>query len=211
MGAEKLNVTPLTPVAGLFIVCSLIGALLVQVDPQGLLWRYLLYMPYPIEGTALIYENQYWRLLTPMFLHFGLPHIVFNCLLLWILGIAIEERGGSVRLLLLLLCCGVVSNMAQYVYTHHPFFGGMSGAVYGLIAYIIVVNKCSRHNQIAVPPALLWVTVVSMLLGFTGILDYIFGISIANWAHLSGFIAGIVLGIVDCIYQWLYGRYIVRR
>lgn len=194
-----MNATPLTPVVGVFMVMSLLGALVVQLDPQGLLWQYLLYMPTDYQSAADSHGHQYWRMLTPIFLHFGLAHIVFNCLLLWILGSAVERSVGSTRLLILLMIAGVFSNVVQYQYTAYPLFGGLSGALYGVIGYIIVWNAFTTYRKVPVPPALLWLAIISMLLGFLGILSYILGGKVANAAHLGGFISGLVIALLDVL------------
>lgn len=208
MGSEQLNV-PLTPVVAFFLVASVLGGLLVQLDPQGLLWPYLLYTPVSDASFDLVYGHQYWRLLTPVFLHFGLLHITFNGLLLWILGTVIESRRGSAYLFVLLFLSGIVSNVAQYWYTSYPLFGGLSGALFGLAGYVIVCNTLKRAPHIAVPPGLLWMVVISMLLGLAGILNYILGVRVANGAHLSGFLTGVVLGLAEACY--LFFAAYVRR
>lgn len=209
MGSKHLGRTPFTPVVAFFLVASVLGALLLQLDPSGFLWPHLLYMPpdATATGTALVYKHQYWRLLTPLFLHFGLVHIVFNGLLLWILGVAIELRRGSVHLLVLLLLCGLTSNVAQYWYTGYPLFGGLSGALFGLTGYIIVCNQFLKAPPIEVPPALLWMLVITMVIGFTGLLNYVFGGRVANLAHASGFMAGIMAGLVVVLCDYLCTRF----
>jgi GlpG protein len=79
-------------------------------------------------------------------------------------------------------------------------FGGLSGAIYGLCGYTIAINLSSSSIKIPIPVALLWVSTIFLLLGFTGIMDIVLGASIANMAHLGGFISGVVLGLVDALY-----------
>ena len=74
--------------------------------------------------------TQPWRLLTPVFMHFGLMHVAFNLLWWFELGRIIEEYESGWQLLMLLVIIGLFSNIWQYTMTG-PSFGGMSGVVYG--------------------------------------------------------------------------------
>ena len=88
------------------------------------------------EEIAVLFDGmggQYWRLVTPVFLHFGWLHIAFNCLWLWELGGRVERVMGHVNMLLLFLAIAVVSNVCQFVFGGAGLFGGMSGVVYGLM------------------------------------------------------------------------------
>lgn len=199
---------PLTPVVGFFLVCSALCAVLVQLDPSGLVWSYLLFSPPGVfvDPHDLVYQDQYWRLFTPMFLHVGLLHIVMNGLLLWILGSAVEvRRGGSVILLCLLLLCGLGSNVAQHLQDAGPF-GGLSGALFGLVGYIMFSNRYFMRPPIEVPSALLWMLVITMLIGFTGLLNFVIGGRVANAAHLGGFVTGVLIAVVVMAYRTITGR-----
>jgi GlpG protein len=146
-------------------------------------------------GTAPFAEvrhGEVWRLVTPMLVHFGVPHIVFNMLWMWDLGRLIELLKGSAFLSLFVLATGIASNVAQYVITGNPLFGGMSGVVYALLAYVWMQG---RHN-----PRFGYVlhkSTVAMMLGWyvlcwTGMLG-----PIANWAHTAGLALGAAWGYAE--------------
>ena len=59
-------------------------------------------------------QGQYLSLVTPIFLHFGLMHLAFNCIWLAMLGSKIEQQQGSIHLFLLVVACGAASNIVQY-------------------------------------------------------------------------------------------------
>ncbi len=142
-----------------------------------------------------ILDGQLWRLVTPIFLHFDIMHVTFNATILWFLGHQVESREGSLRLLLLVLFTGVISNVGQYYFSLGHLFGGMSGVNYGLLAYCGYKNFVSSPPAFFLPSGFFIVSVVMMLLGFLNVFALL-GYSIANWAHLAGFIAGLLLAII---------------
>ncbi len=128
--------------------------------------------------------GQFWRLLTPIFIHFGILHIVFNMLWLWELGGALERRLGAAALGTMVVILGVASNLGQYFY-QGPAFGGMSGVVYGLLGYFWMQGRHNprfgmRLHKPIVIMMLVWFVIC--WLGFVG--------HIANMAHTVGLLLG---------------------
>src|SRR5262249_44828674 len=75
----------------------------------------------PYEGIPEVRYGEVWRLVTPILIHFGPIHLLFNMMMLYPLGSAIEMRRGSWRFLMLVLVLAVTSNLAEY-YLGHPRF-----------------------------------------------------------------------------------------
>lgn len=154
---------------------------------------------YPIPRMLVfggIAEGELWRLVTPIFVHFGLMHFVFNGLWLSLLGGRIEMLLGPVHLLLLVLVSAVISNMAQFVWTGSVAFGGMSGVIYALLGYIWIRNLLSPHPMLALPKELIGFMLFWLLFCMTGVLDFLLGVGIANAAHFGGLIVGMLLGLI---------------
>ena len=152
-----------------------------------------------------IKKGEVWRLFTPIFLHFGLMHIVFNMLGLWQLGQVLETGMRTARFSLLVLLIALVSNVTQAL-ASGPGFGGMSGVVYGLFGYMMIRSKYHpaggpRLNQQYTVMMLIW-----LVLGFTGSVG-----PIANGAHLAGLLTGGVMGFASALHGGAWGQIKRRR
>ncbi|MFC0445994.1 rhomboid family intramembrane serine protease [Pseudidiomarina halophila] len=134
--------------------------------------------------------QQPWRFLTPTLLHFSILHFLFNVFWWWYLGGRFERTYGSVYLLIALFSCAVFSNVMQFMVSG-PYFGGLSGVVYGLFGIAVVVAWQRPRHPLYLPIGLIGFMLVWLLLGYTDLL----WVNVANTAHSAGLIAGLVLGI----------------
>lgn len=189
------------PVVLLTILLGAVGALLVHFDPQLTWVKWLTFQPVQVMGQYLglasvvtgLEQGEYWRLITPIFLHFGLFHIVFNALWVWEFGRRIERVLGSGTLLLLVLSVGLLSNSAQYLWTGPSLFGGLSGVLYGLMGFLWIFNRLRPHPVLTLQPGIIGFMLVWVVLGMTGAIDFFMDGSIANAAHVGGLVAGMLL------------------
>ena len=148
-----------------------------------------------LEHTYLI-NNEWWRLITPTFLHFSITHLAFNSLWIYILGSKIERMDGRALFVMVFVLTSVLSNAGQLLWSQQYMFGGLSGAVYGLLGYCFILELDKKRSRYNLPEALYLFMFIWLLVGFTGILN-IFGFSnIANTAHLVGMIAGFIIGLI---------------
>ena len=154
-------------------------------NPQAIHW---LFLSEYSRGLPEIMSGQIWRLFTPIIIHFGLLHIVFNMLWLFDLGNAVEQRQGFGRLTLLILSIAAISNLAQYFWDG-PIFGGMSGVVYGLLGYVWIQGKLNPNAGIGLHQQIVVMMLIWFVLCWTGLLG-----NIANMAHTVGLLMGIVFG-----------------
>jgi GlpG protein len=143
-------------------------------------------------GTlGFIFESwELWRLITPVFLHFDIMHLVFNMVLLWVFGRQLELHEKRITLLMLLLVFAVIPNVTQNLLVGIRF-GGMSGVVYAVLGYCWLSNRIGSRAVFAFPNAMMGLMVGWMLLGFTDILTWIGLPAMANMAHLGGLVAGL--------------------
>ena len=178
------------PMVVLLILGSVIGAIVVEISSP--MPGYLLYNLF-YNGLE---QGEYLRLITPMFLHFGLMHLAFNCIWLAMLGSKIEQQQGSIHLFLLVVACGAASNIVQYEWSGSMYFGGMSGVIYALLGYLWVKHKLRPVNNEPLPSGIMLFMVGWLLFCMTGVLELTVGIAVANAAHFSGLISGLVMGAI---------------
>jgi GlpG protein len=140
-----------------------------------------------------IREGEVWRLITPIFLHYGFLHIFFNMLWLRDLGSMIEGRQSSWLLAVLVLAIAAVSNLAQFLVIGYHF-GGMSGVVYGLLGYIWIRGKYDPGSGLFLHSS----TVTMMIIWFFVCLIGLMG-PIANTAHGVGLLMGMAWGFISSL------------
>lgn len=149
--------------------------------------------------TEMLKTGQVWRLVTPVFLHFGVLHILFNMMWLRQLGAAVEFVRGTRRFVLLFLLLAVGSNVVQF-YWGGPAFGGMSGVVFGLIGYVWMKGRYQPQLGLGLMPDQVVYSILWLLLCLGGTMG-----PIANGAHLGGFLIGILIGARQAILARLRG------
>lgn len=156
-----------------------------RVDPSG---RY-------VRGLPEISHGEFWRLLTPVFVHFTPLHLLFNMLWLLDLGSMIEARRGTGRLGLLVIVIGIGSNLAQYWWGGAgPAFNGMSGVVYGLLGYIWMKGKFDPASGLYLHPHTVAMMLIWFFLCLTGWVP-----RVANMAHAAGLSLGIAWGFLGSL------------
>jgi len=150
-------------------------------------------------GLTEILSGQFWRIITPVFLHFNYLHIIFNLLWLNNLGSQIEKRKGTKFLLSFLLVTAALSNLTQFLITG-PAFGGMSGVVYGLFGYVWIKSRLDPADGFHIDQTISFIMFGFFFFCFTGL----FG-GIANWAHAGGLLTGLAWGYGSA-YRWNRGK-----
>ncbi|MCS5594501.1 MAG: rhomboid family intramembrane serine protease [Porticoccaceae bacterium] len=186
------------PAVTSLVALSALGGMLVSVDYSAATQNL---------SFSGITDNQYWRLITPIFLHFGMLHFVFNSLWLSMLGSRIEQSMGSLHLIVVVLVSGLVSNIAQYSWSGTVNFGGMSGVVYALLGYIWIKNTLVPQRLLSLPKGIVGFMVGWLFLCMTPVVTFFIGVGIANAAHLGGLFVGLLLGLAFGLLQRLKGEY----
>jgi GlpG protein len=141
-----------------------------------------------MEFLAEVRAGQVWRLITPIFIHFGPLHLLFNMLWLSDLGAMIEKRQGMLRLALLVVLLAITSNLGQY-WVDGPIFGGMSGVVYGLFGYVWLRGQCDPASGLTLSSSTVWMMLAWYFLCLFGVIPHV-----ANSAHTVGLLVGVLWG-----------------
>ena len=139
--------------------------------------------------NQLIAAGEYWRLVTPIFLHAGMLHVGVNAYSLYVLGPAIERPFGQARFLAIYMLSGIAGAIASFALTPNPSIGA-SGAIFGLAGGLIpflfrnrrIFGEDRAKRQLF---AILRVIALNLVIGFVaaGLID--------NWCHLGGLACGL--------------------
>ena len=169
----------------LLAVTSFIG--LVQLIP-GIgteITRALLFNAAYLYPDLSLLPFEPWRLLTAMFVHGGFFHLALNMLALWMLGQNLEPLLGRARFIALYLISGLGGSVAVAVIAPQTSTVGASGAIFGLMAALLIVGRHIGANV----TGLLVILGVNFALGF-------FLRNIAWQAHLGGAVIGALIAFI---------------
>ena len=158
-----------------------------SVTSYSLTGRYLRWT----KGLREIREGQVWRVITPIFIHFGPLHLIFNMMWLFDLGTMIERRQGTRLLALLVVVIAATSNLAQYFW-RGPDFGGMSGVVYGLIGYIWMRGRFDPRSGLYLHPTTVTMAMIWFVLCLVNVIP-----NVANTVHAVGLGVGLAWGFLS--------------
>ena len=144
----------------------------------------------------IIYQKEYYRLFTSMFLHFDASHLLNNMILLFFLGEIVENKIGSIRYIVIYLLGGIAGNLLSVWFDlrlpveQMPISAGASGAVFALIgamAYLLLISKGKLAG--------VTLTRLMLLIVFT-VWDGFRSTGIDGAAHFGGLIAGFLLTLI---------------
>jgi rhomboid protease GluP len=177
------------------------------------LWQvfpYPVLLAYGAKLNSLIDAGQWYRFVTPMFIHVNLPHLLVNMYSLWIVGPYVEKLYGSAKFTVFWVVTGIVgvvasyftvrpntsSSIAQFLFKiHDEPSAGASGALFGLVGVLFVFGIKFRHElpegfKRAFGTGMLPIIMINLVIGYIGrgFID--------NGAHLGGLISGAALALI---------------
>ncbi|MFZ0978016.1 MAG: rhomboid family intramembrane serine protease [Candidatus Acidiferrales bacterium] len=159
-----------------------------------------------LAGRHYTLEQALLPFFTCMFLHGGFLHIIGNMWFLWIFGANVEDRMGPLPYLMFYLICGIGSGISEVAFSwgsHIPSIGA-SGAISGVLGAYIVLFPKSRILTL-VPLLIiwfLWKVPAVIFIGLWFLMQFVSGIAtlhsmdnggVAWWAHVGGFLLGMLL------------------
>ena len=149
-----------------------------------------MYVPLIVE------KKEYYRLLTSVFMHFGISHLVNNMIIQFVLGDNLERALGKIKYLVFYLLCGVGANVFSMIVSINDYewavSAGASGAIFGVIGgllYVVIRNR-GQLEDLSTRQLVLFV-VCSLYFGFSST-------GIDNAAHIGGLVLGFLLAMIFC-------------
>ncbi len=179
---------PRTPVTWVLLALCLLTAIEVGLDQKTSPLKDALHIGQ--GGSPLfadILHGQFWRLITPVFIHLSALHLMLNGLMLWQLGRLIEVRLGATSLASQVLLYAIASNIGQYLF-NGPAFGGMSGVIYGLFGCAWIRGRLDPASGLRLRGDAVFMMMAWFAVCWMGMLP------IANMAHTVGLVTGMAWG-----------------
>ncbi|MED4730424.1 rhomboid family intramembrane serine protease [Aneurinibacillus migulanus] len=173
-GKPRFTYVFLAIIIAIFILMELSGG---SQDPRVLLL-------FGAKFNPLILAGEWWRFVTPMFLHIGFMHILFNGVALYSLGTLTEQIYGSVRFFLVYMISGISGVVGSFAFSEN-ISAGASGAIFGLFGAMLYFGTQNKELFFqTLGTNILVVLGINLVIGFLspGIID--------NYAHLGGLVGG---------------------
>ncbi len=161
------------------------------------------------RSTPLIKEGQWWRLISPVFLHVNLTHLIINSVTLLYIGRYIEEFFGHWRMIVIYFVSAVFGNLASAVFMPNNLSAGASTAIFGLFGAFVMLGICFHKNVVVrvLSRTFLFFIVINIVMD-----AFISGIDLVG--HVGGLFGGFfmaavvgapILGNIDLIKRFLSG------
>lgn len=214
VGADSSEVAPAQPsladqakackvTATVLVLCLVVAGLTSLGDNLNAI-SWFTFLDFRVQGEYLRFtplaqglaEGQWWRLVSPMLLHFGVLHLAMNGLWYWELGKRIELRQGPWQLLGLTLLFSLVSNLAQHYTSGPSLFGGLSGVLYGLLGHVWLYQWLAPNPHFNLPRGVLVMMLIWLVVCLTGVVGQLGFGQIANAAHVGGLLIGCLTGLL---------------
>ncbi|KRM15192.1 membrane-associated serine protease [Companilactobacillus nantensis DSM 16982] len=142
------------------------------------------------KTNSLVQAGQWWRLITPIFLHIGIFHIFMNGFTLLYVGQILEPMVGHWRFFVIYMLSGVMGNLASFAFgAENVISAGASTSLFGMFAAFLALGVIYRENRFLreLGKSFLGLIAVNLLMDLT-----MSGIDI--WGHVGGAIGGLLLG-----------------
>ncbi|KJY49159.1 Membrane-associated serine protease [Bombilactobacillus mellis] len=147
--------------------------------------------------NGLVAQGQWWRLITPIFVHIGWQHILINSLTLYFMGQQLEFLYGPLKFIGLYLLSGIGGNLMSFAFgSNTSLSAGASTSLFGLFGLYVTLGLIFRKNEVIRQWSQQFLLLIILNLG-TDI--FMGGIDI--WGHIGGALTGCLLGFVISVPQ----------
>lgn len=145
-----------------------------------------------MSPQAIIQNHEYWRFVTPIFVHIGLTHLALNSLSLYFVGRILEPIIGHVRFFIVYLFSGIIGNLLSFAFGNsYGLSAGASTSIFGIFAAFIVLGKIYRHH-----PLIQQMSQSMTLLIILNLVMNLFDSGVDILGHVGGAIGGVLLMII---------------
>jgi len=156
-------------------------------------------------GPFVAYMHEYWRFVTPIFLHFGLAHFAINSVILYYMGQQVEAIYGHSRFFCLYILSGIMGNVMSFAFNQVGVqSAGASTSLFGLFGAFLILGLHFKNDYRIQ-------AMVRQFALFVG-LNLVFGLfdqSIDIWGHVGGIIGGLLVGNLLALPK-NYGKYSIH-
>lgn len=174
------------------ILVILLLVFLLETALGGSQNTYVLIKMGAMNNYAVVAGQQWWRLFTAQFLHIGIMHLISNAVMIYYLGIYMEQIFGHWRFLLIYLFSGVGGNLLSLALgSDRAISAGASTALFGLFGAMTAIALRNRDN-----PILTYLGKQSFWLALINIGLDLFAPNIDIQGHIGGFVAGFLIAII---------------
>ena len=141
------------------------------------------------NNAELVRSGEFYRLITAIFLHIGVIHLLFNMYALYIIGPQLESFYGKAKFLTIYLVSGIIGNLLANIFEVNTLGAGASGAIFGLFGALLYFGYHYRvYLGSVIRTQILPVIILNLLIGFTTP-------AISSSAHIGGLIGGILISM----------------
>ncbi|RXI04359.1 hypothetical protein DVH24_038633 [Malus domestica] len=157
-----------------------------------------------LDAQRVVHQHQGWRLISCMWLHAGVFHVLANMLSLLFIGIRLEQEFGFVRIGILYVMSGFGGSLLSALFIQYGISVGASGALFGLLGSMLselISNWTMYANKLAALLTLVFIIIINLAAGLLPHVD--------NFSHIGGFVSGFLFGFVFLIrpqFKWLTQR-----
>ncbi|CAL9030007.1 unnamed protein product [Prunus brigantina] len=157
-----------------------------------------------LKWFNVVHGHQGWRLVTCIWLHAGVIHLLANMLSLIFIGIRLEQQFGFVRVGIIYLLSGLGGSILSALFIQSNISVGASGALFGLLGAMLselLTNWSIYTNKAAALLTLIVIIAINLAVGILPHVD--------NFAHIGGFLAGFLLGFILLLrpqFGWMESR-----
>ncbi|MDF7668091.1 rhomboid family intramembrane serine protease [Lactobacillus sp. ESL0703] len=153
-----------------------------------------------VKSLVLVY-GQWWRLFTAQFLHIGIMHLITNVVMVYYLGIYLEQILGHWRFLAIYLASGVGGSLLSLAWSNYSISAGASTALFGLMGAMAAIGVRNRDNSAIVylGKQAFWLAVINIIFDMFSNSNVLFGIGNGSKIDIAGHLGGLITGLLLAI------------